>query len=91
MLTITTRVQEAAIDLLREFPGHAFCDQCLAERIGMQPREVRRARIALIGSSEFDQHVWFCSSCMRRTHVIHVAWLAEGMPNDLNDATGSRF
>lgn len=80
--TISTQVQEQTMEFLKGFPGHAFCDQCLAERLGMQAREVRRARIALINSTEFDQHVWFCSVCMRRTHVIHVAWLDGGMPHD---------
>ena len=89
--TITeTRVQTVATEFLKEYPGHAFCDECLAERLGLGRREIHRARIGLIGSTEYDQHVWFCSVCMRLTHVIHVAWLAGGTV-DLTDAadTGS--
>ena len=75
---IETRVQTQTIEFLKSYPGHAFCDDCLAERLGMDARDVRCARIGLAGSTDFDQHVWFCSVCMQRTHVIHVAWLAGG-------------
>lgn len=78
------------MEFLKEYPGHAFCDECLAERLGLERREIHRARIGLVGSTEFDQHVWFCSVCLQLTHVIHVAWLAGGT-FDLTDAadTGS--
>jgi hypothetical protein len=61
--------------VLKSYPGHAFCDDCLAGKIGYATRDVRRARIGLAGSSEFEQETTFCSVCMEQKHVIHVAWL----------------
>ena len=74
-MTFTTDHRVRTEDVLRAYPGHAFCDECLAQKVGMSMRAVRRARIALAGSVEFDQQVQFCSVCLRLRHVIHVAWL----------------
>ena len=60
---------------LRAHPGHAFCDDCLADRTGTAPREVRIARVALAGNAEFEQQIAFCSACLAFKLVIHVAWL----------------
>ena len=68
-------VRPQASDVLKSFPGHAFCDDCLAAKIGYPLRDVRRARIGLAGSSEFEQEITFCSVCLEQKHVIHVAWL----------------
>ena len=72
---ITTDHLVRTDDMLRAYPGHAFCDECLAQKVGTSARAIRRARIALAGSVEFDQQVQFCSVCLRLRHVIHVAWL----------------
>ena len=62
-------------EVLKFYPGHAFCDDCLAGKLGYPVREVRRARIGLAGSAEFEQEMTFCSACLEQKHVIHVAWL----------------
>lgn len=68
-------VRPQASEVLKSFPGHAFCDDCLAAKVGYPTRDVRRARIGLAGSSEFEQEMTFCSVCLEQKHVIHVAWL----------------
>jgi hypothetical protein len=70
---IDVRLQTS--EVLKSYPGHAFCDECLAGKVGYPTREVRRARIGLAGSSEFEQEMTFCSVCLEQKHVIHVAWL----------------
>jgi hypothetical protein len=76
-----TRFGNEAARFLRSHPGHAFCDGCLAQRLGSAVRDVRRARIVLSGSTEFDQEPWFCSVCLEYTQVIHVAWLRFDAPH----------
>lgn len=73
MATIDVRVQAA--ELLKAYPGHAFCDTCLSEKLHLSVRDVRYARIGLAGSREFEQQTWYCSVCLEVKHVIHVAWL----------------
>jgi hypothetical protein len=67
---------------LKAHPGHAFCDNCLAAKLGLGAREVHHARIGLAGSQEFEQHSAFCSSCLTMKNVIHVAWLHFDAPDD---------
>ena len=71
--SIDVRLQTS--EVLKFYPGHAFCDDCLAGKVGYPVREVRRARIGLAGSTEFEQEMTFCSACLEQKHVIHVAWL----------------
>ncbi|MBI2205538.1 MAG: hypothetical protein HYU41_16960 [Candidatus Rokubacteria bacterium] len=71
-----------AAEHLKAYPGHAFCDGCLADKLGLGVREVRHARIGLAGSDEFEQQQGFCSVCLEVKHVIHVAWLHFEAPND---------
>lgn len=71
----TTEIRTLAEQFLKSYPGHAFCDDCLADRVGLELREVRYAKIALAGSAEFEQRTWFCSVCLEWRQVIHVAWL----------------
>ncbi|MBI1737547.1 MAG: hypothetical protein HYR51_20440 [Candidatus Rokubacteria bacterium] len=80
---IDVRLQTS--DVLKSFPGHAFCDDCLAGKVGYPVREVRRARIGLAGSSEFEQETTFCSVCLEQKHVIHVAWLKFDVATDAED------
>ena len=70
-----TTLRHQTAELLKSYPGHAFCDDCLAAKVGHPTREVRRARIGLAGSNEFEQETTFCSVCLEQKHVIHVAWL----------------
>jgi hypothetical protein len=91
-----TRISTTGIGLesarfLREHPGHAFCDECLAQRLTVTLREVRYARIALAGSAEFDQEIWFCSACLAHKHVIHVAWLRFDAPHATEEATTESY
>lgn len=83
-----TDVRAQAAELLKAYPGHAFCDVCLAARLGLGVREVHHARIGLAGSTEFEQQTWFCSVCLEVKHVIHVAWLNFDPPagDDLFDS-----
>jgi hypothetical protein len=74
------RLQAAAV--MKAHPGHAFCDACLAAKLGLAEREVRHARIGLAGCPEFEQQTWFCSVCLEVKHVIHVAWLHFDHPAD---------
>jgi hypothetical protein len=69
-----------ATEFLKDHPGHACCDDCLASRVGLTVREVRYARVRLAGSPEFEQHTWFCSFCLEVRDVIHVAWMHFGAP-----------
>jgi hypothetical protein len=85
--TSTTRIGSEAARVLRAHPGHAFCDECLAQRLAVSAREVRYAFIALAGSHEFDQETWFCSGCLAQKHVIHVAWLRFDVPYVAEEAT----
>jgi hypothetical protein len=82
-----TRIGAEAGRLLRAHPGHAFCDECLAQRLAVGVREVRYALITLAGSAEFDQETWFCSACLQQKHVIHVAWLRFDVPYVADEAT----
>jgi hypothetical protein len=77
-----TDVRLQTAELLKAYPGHAFCDACLADRLGLGIREVRHARIGLAGSDEFEQQPGFCSMCFELQHVIHVAWLHFDSPAD---------
>lgn len=72
---MSLKLREAlVVEHLNSYPGLAFCDECLADELGMTASEVRRVRSRLEGSPEFNQHTWFCSRCMRVTAVIHVDW-----------------
>jgi hypothetical protein len=75
-----TDVRLQTSEVLKFYPGHAFCDDCLAGKVGYPVRDVRRARIGLAGSSEFEQEMTFCSGCLEQKHVIHVAWLRFDVP-----------
>ncbi len=77
-----TDVRLQAAEYLKAYPGHAFCDACLADKLGLGVREVRNARIGLAGSHEFEQEQGFCSVCLEIKHVIHVGWLHFDTPND---------
>lgn len=82
----TTPIGLETAQFLRAHPGHAFCDECLSRRLGITLRDVRHARIALVGCHEFDQEPWFCSACLQLTHVIHVAWLRFDTPHTSEEA-----
>lgn len=71
--------------LLRDYPGHAFCDECLAQQLGVRLREVLHVYIGLVGRPELVQETWFCSFCLRVTHVIHVDWLSFDSPAEDDD------
>lgn len=85
MATYATTIGSKTAALLNAYPGHAFCDECLAGKLGVSLREVRHAQIVLAGSPEFEQQTWFCSVCLSVKHVIHVAWLRFD-PAHLDDA-----
>ena len=75
------RVHAAAF--MKAHPGHAFCDACLAAKLGLAVREVRHARIGLAGCPEFEQQTGFCSVCLEVKPIIHMAWLHfDGPPDD---------
>lgn len=82
----TARRADEVTQFLREHPGHAFCDECLAEKAQVGVRDVRRARIALAGLHEFDQERWLCSVCFALKLVIHVAWLSFDAPESTEPA-----
>jgi len=82
----TARIVVEVARFLREHPGHAFCDDCLADRAQLAVRDVRHARIALAGVHEFDQETWLCSVCFASTFVIHVAWLSFDEPQSTEPA-----
>ena len=62
--------------LLDEFPGHAFCSDCLAKRLSLRPSVVWSAALALGESATFQLDVGFCSECLDRPKdVAHVRWM----------------
>jgi hypothetical protein len=67
---------------MKSHPGHAFCDACLALKLGLGVREVRHARIGLAGCAEFEQQTGFCSVCLEVKHIIHMAWLHFDSPGN---------
>jgi hypothetical protein len=74
MSSSTTETRARTEEFLKAYPGLAFCDECLSERVGVGLKGVRRTRVALAGSLDFDQQEHFCSVCLRIRHVIHVTW-----------------
>ena len=86
-LAFSNELRSQTERLLREFPGHAFCDECLAQQLGVGLREVLHVYIGLVGRPEFVQETWFCSFCLRMTHVIHVDWLSFDPPAEDDDET----
>ena len=56
---------------LRE-DGGDFCDECLAERLGLPLWEVQRATAALDGAEFVTYDAW-CAGCYRRRQVTEAA------------------
>lgn len=69
------QAQTRVAEYLRIHPGHAFCDDCLADKLGIGLEAMRHARGALASVHDLDQETWFCSACMSMKDVLHVAWL----------------
>ncbi len=63
------------VEYLRIHPGHAFCDECLARKLGIGLEAARQARADLAGARDLDQETWFCSACLSVKPVLHVAWI----------------
>lgn len=61
---------------LAEHPGHAFCRECLADRLTLDPTDAWNAASMLSSSPEFEVDVGFCSFCLDRPEdVAHVRWI----------------
>lgn len=73
-----TTEQVAAV--LNNYPGHAFCDPCLAQKAKLDVSLVRDASVALARSTEFQRERWFCSFCLEVKDVSHVPWLDPPVP-----------
>ena len=69
------QAQTRVAEYLRIHPGHAFCDDCLAGKLGIGLAAMRLARAALASARDLDRETWFCSACMSMKDVLHVAWL----------------
>lgn len=62
--------------LLSEYPGHAFCTDCLTKRLALEPGVAWRAAVALGQAEKFDLDVGFCSDCLDNPKdVAHVRWV----------------
>jgi hypothetical protein len=61
--------------LLSDYPGHAFCDECLAQRLAVKTDLAWSAALELAESPDFQVDVGFCSQCLDRLEdVAHVRW-----------------
>ena len=80
--------------LLDQFPGHAFCSDCLAKRLSLRPSVAWSAAIALGESPNFQLDVGFCSECLDRPKdIAHVRWMdpAEDVAPEAPTDTRIRF
>lgn len=79
-------------EFLSRNPGHAFCDDCLAERVGLDRTIVWEAAEALSPSSEFEVDEGICSYCLKAIEdVAHVEWVKpdeDAKPHDTHDSHG---
>lgn len=60
---------------LSEFPGYAFCNDCLSSRLSLNPKVAWSAAVALGDSPEFEVDHGVCSHCLDQIEdVAHVRW-----------------
>lgn len=83
------RVEQQIATLLTEYPGHAFCDACLAQKLALDVALVAHASAGLAQARKFHGERWFCSFCLRTAQVIHVPWLETGSRPEPPPATAS--
>jgi hypothetical protein len=57
------------IAFLREHPG-CFCDDCLADLLGLPGKEVTFTTLAIGDGKTFDGTFAVCSRCSRRTWTV---------------------
>ena len=78
--------------LLSDFPGHAFCEACLAERLAVPGPVAWAAATALADGPEFELGAWFCSHCLDRPRdVVHVRWIQPVGTADADRPERDRF
>lgn len=78
--------------LLNDFPGHAFCQDCLAERLAVPASAAWAAATALAAGPEFELGAWFCSHCLDRPKdVVHVRWIQPAATADSDRPEHERF
>ncbi|MBI2203554.1 MAG: hypothetical protein HYU41_06875 [Candidatus Rokubacteria bacterium] len=76
-----TPIVQRVATFLSAHPGHAFCGDCLAQRLRMDRRVAWTAALRLGESREFDVDVGICSSCLDRLDdVAHVRWITPSQP-----------
>ena len=64
--------------LLSSRPGYAFCNDCLAQRLSLQPSVAWAAAVALGASVDFEVDVGVCSHCLDQVEdVAHVRWVSQ--------------
>ena len=62
--------------VLSKKPGHAFCDDCLAEAVGLDRDVVWEAAGELSPSPDYEVDAGICSVCFTHVeHVAHVQWV----------------
>ena len=67
---------EKVARLLAQHPGYAFCEECLAHRLSLDPSVVWSAAVELGESEDFEVDIGICSHCLDRIEkVAHVRWL----------------
>lgn len=78
--------------LLGDFPGHAFCQDCLAERLSVPGPTAWAAAKALAAGPEFELGAWFCSHCLDRPKdVVHVRWIQPAATSEHDRPERERF
>ena len=72
-------IRKRVADFLSRNPGHAFCDDCLAERIGLEKAAVWAAASQLSPSPDYEVDAGICSACFTHVEdVAHVEWVQPG-------------
>ena len=62
--------EESVVQYLRTHVGKTFCDDCIAEQIGMNLRQQARNATAGLGkSSDFSREDGICSKCGKSKKV----------------------
>lgn len=60
---------------LSEYPGYAFCNDCLSSRLSLNPTVAWSAALTLGDSPEFEVDHGVCSHCLDQIEdVAHVRW-----------------
>jgi hypothetical protein len=55
---------------LMDNAGLEFCDECLADELGVSVPQARDGRLALRSRERFEQHVGLCAGCQRNRLVV---------------------